>query len=488
MLDLAGDAIIDVDPEQCVTYWNMGAERIFGWPQGEAIGKNAYGLLQAVFPSPREQIQAQCVRDGYWQGEVEVIRRDGTRITLDSRWTLHQKAGAPAVLLLINTDISERKLLESQLRQAQKMEAIGRLVGGIAHDFNNLLTIIVGYSQLLQESTRDEKIRASVTQIFDTGMRAAALTHQLLAFSRKQVLQPRVLSIKELLSNMGKMLARVIGEDIKLAVHSATDLGMVKADPGQLEQVVLNLVINARDAMPHGGHITIETTNLDLDELYARQHIGSHAGPFVMLTVSDTGTGMDAATRAQIYEPFFTTKNQESTGLGLSTVYGIVKQSGGYILVYSEVGRGTTFKIYLPRVDEPAEAIQQAQPKETSGSETILLVEDEQAVRELICQVLAMKGYRVLDARNGEEAIAIWDRYSETIHLTITDVIMPGITGDALSDILRSRNPNAKILYMSGYTAAAIADGGILSVNHAFLQKPVTVNALLQKVREVLDS
>jgi nitrogen-specific signal transduction histidine kinase/ActR/RegA family two-component response regulator len=408
---------------------------------------------------------------------------------VESRWTLERHDGQRSNSIGIHTDITNRKFLESQLRQSQKMEAIGRLAGGVAHDFNNLLTVIMGRAQLLLGRVTDAKVRRDLDLIRDAGSRAAALTHQLLAFSRKQVLEPRVIDLKALVVDAEKLLIRVIGEDIKLTVRSDPDLGTVKADPGQIEQVIMNLVVNSRDAMPQGGTVTLETANLNLDESYSRQHFEVRPGRYVMLAVSDTGHGMDAETQSKIFEPFFTTKEKDKgTGLGLSTVYGIVQQSGGHIWVYSEPGQGTTFKIYLPRVDEPVETIAQPQSKDDRGTETILLVEDEQAVRELIREILELKGYTVLEAGSADEAIGICDAHDRPIDLVITDVIMPGMNGTVLAGHLRSRLPHAKIIYMSGYTDAGIVDSGLLASGHAFLQKPIIADSLARKVREVLES
>jgi PAS domain S-box-containing protein len=401
----------------------------------------------------------------------------------------HDKDGKRIAIEGIARDITERMNLEEQLRHSQRMEAVGRLAGGVAHDFNNLLTVIIGRAQILLGRVTDEKVRRDLDLIRQTGSRAAALTHQLLAFSRKQVLQPRVIDLKTLVADAEKLLTRVIGEDIKLTVRSDRGLGTVKADPGQMEQVIMNLVVNSRDAMPEGGTITIETANADLDESYSRQHLEVRPGRYVMLAVSDTGRGMDAETQAKIFEPFFTTKDKDKgTGLGLSTVYGIVQQSGGQIWVYSEPGQGTTFKIYLPRVDEPIETITQPQYKDARGTETILVVEDEEAVRELIREILELKGYTVLEAGSPHEAMSICDAHDRPIDLVITDVIMPGMNGTVLAGRLRSRLPHVKIIYMSGYTDAGIVDSGLLASGHAFLQKPLTAESLARKVREVLES
>ncbi len=381
---------------------------------------------------------------------------------------------------------------QEQLTQAQKMEAVGRLAGGVAHDFNNLLMVIMGRTELLlRELARDDPRRAAAQLIVSSTSRAADLTRQLLAFSRKQVLQPRVLDLNAVVGNMGELLKRLIGEDIVLATVLDPVLGRVKADPGQTEQVIMNLAINARDAMPQGGRLTIETANVELDARYAQQHLETRPGPHVMVAVSDTGIGMDATTQARLFEPFFTTKGPgKGTGLGLATVYGIVKQSGGNIWVYSEPGQGTTFKIYLPQVEEPDEPGQPDPPLATplQGMETILLVEDETAVRELVRDALTARGYTVLEAHHGNDALRICEHYAGAIHLMVTDVVMPEMSGRELADRLARIHPTMKVLYMSGYTDNAVVHHGVLDLGTAFLQKPFSPAVLTRKVREVLDA
>jgi PAS domain S-box-containing protein len=402
-------------------------------------------------------------------------------------------------ILVIYNDLTERKRAEEtlrqteeQLRQAQKMEAIGQLAGGVAHDFNNLLTVIHGYSELILTSLDESShLRQDVREIMHASERASSLTHQLLAFSRKQVLQPKVLDLNAHVSDMDKMLRRMIGENIELVTLLAKDLGRIKADPGQIEQVILNLAVNARDAMPNGGKLTIETANAELDEGYARTHITVIPGRYVMLSVSDTGVGMPPEVRERIFEPFFTTKeNGKGTGLGLSTVYGIIKQSGGNIWVYSEPGLGTTFKIYLPRIEEDTQSLKPSavSTKSLQGSETILLVEDEEIVRKLACTILQKNGYKVLEAPNGEEALRIVQgQNGNPIHLLVTDVVMPGMSGRQLADQLARLRPEMKILYISGYTDNAIVHHGVLDAGMSYIQKPFTMEGLARKVREVLD-
>ena len=399
--------------------------------------------------------------------------------------TLAEQERTDALEALYNT--------EKQLLQSQKLEAVGRLAGGISHDFNNLLTVIMGYSDIMKRNLQEgHPLRRNVEEIVRASERAASLTRQLLAFSRKQVMQPKVFDLNTVVTDLEKMLRRMIGEDIELRVGLQSELGNIKADPVQLEQVIMNLVVNARDAMPKGGKLSIETTNVYLDEAYAREHVSVVPGDYVMLAISDTGCGMNEETRQHIFEPFFTTKEQgKGTGLGLSMVYGIVRQSEGNIWVYSEEGRGTTFKIYFPRVSAHAE-----EHKRTSGaldgprgSETILLVEDAELVRNLARQVLEGAGYRVLEAANAEAAIDLCEKINgDRIDLLLTDVIMPGMSGNEMSRVLLVKQPGMPVLYMSGYTDDAIVQHGVLEAGINFLQKPFTPGALAMKVREVLDN
>jgi signal transduction histidine kinase/ActR/RegA family two-component response regulator len=381
---------------------------------------------------------------------------------------------------------------QEQLTQARKMEAVGRLAGGIAHDFNNLLTVMIGRTQLLlRQLPTGDPVRPAVELVEETADRAADLTRQLLAFSRKQILQPAVLNLNAAVASMGEMLHRVIGEDIALVTALDPTLGCVKADPSQIEQIVINLAVNARDAMPQGGRLTLETANVELDAAYARTHVGVQPGPHVMLAVSDTGVGMDQGTLGRIFEPFFTTKGPgKGTGMGLATVYGIVNQSGGHLWVYSEPGHGATFKIYLPRVDQAAEP---ASPRAASapiaeGRETILLVEDEARVRQLACDILQASGYTVLEARHGHAALEVCQNHTGTIDLLLTDVVMPSMNGRELAERLAPLRPDMAVLYTSGYTDNAIVLHGVLDARTVFLQKPFTPDALARKVRQVLDA
>jgi CheY-like chemotaxis protein len=376
--------------------------------------------------------------------------------------------------------------LEEQLRQAQKMEAVGRLAGGVAHDFNNLLTIITGYSELLLNSPEvEEERRNKLEEIRKAGERAALLTRQLLAFSRKQVLAPRILDLNAVVENLRKMIDRLIGEDIDFMTIPHTPLNMVKADPGQVDQILMNLVVNARDAMPHGGKLTIETANVEFDEEYARSHLPSLPGQYVMIAVSDTGTGMDPDTQRHIFEPFFTTKGTgKGTGLGLAMVYGIVKQSGGFIWVYSEQGVGTVFKVYFPCAEELTELHSPSvqEPGLLRGTETILVAEDEAGLRTLIRETLGRHGYKVLEAGDGKEAVSVSSGYQEPIDLLIADVVMPQMSGRELAERVTTARPETRVLYISGYTDDAIVQHGVLDPNTAFLQKPFTPSALARKV------
>jgi len=456
----------------------------------EMIGHKCY-----EFWGDQEQICANCpaIKTVREKKTNQIIRHspDGTVWDLKTEPVFGDSGNLVGVVEIAH-DITDKSQLEAQLQQAQKMEAIGRLAGGVAHDFNNLLTTIIGYADLmLMGLAEDDPFRENLEQIKGGGKRSASLTRQLLAFSRKQILQPVVLDLNELIKGFVKMLERLIGEDVELETALVSGLRRVEADPGQMEQVIMNLVINARDAMPGGGKVIIETANADLDEDYAKAHdVSLQPGPYVMLAVSDTGTGMDEETRSLIFEPFFTTKEVgKGTGLGLSTVYGIVKQSGGYIWVYSKPGQGTTFKIYLPEVE--GETVQrkkeQTSTDDLTGSETILIVEDNDMLRNLAREILQLQGYRILEAENGIEALRIGEEHGGKIHLMITDVVMPKMGGKEVADRLQPLHPQMKVIYMSGYTDNSIAHHGILAPELNFLEKPFSPEILARKVREVLD-
>jgi two-component system, cell cycle sensor histidine kinase and response regulator CckA len=422
--------------------------------------------------------------------EKEFIRKDGSRVAvLIGVVTLTTEKGEVEAVSFV-VDISERKQLEDQLRQAQKMEAIGQLAGGIAHDFNNLLGVIIGYSEVFElRLGENDPLRPKAEQIKKAGLRAASLTRQLLAFSRQQVLEPKVLNLNAVLADTMKMLQRLIGEDIELIAIPLPELGCVKADQGQVEQIIMNLAVNSRDAMPQGGKLTVSTLNVELDEVYVRQHRGAVPGSYVALVVSDTGCGMDPKTQAHIFEPFFTTKELgKGTGLGLSTVYGIVKQSGGYVWVYSELGKGTTFKIYLPRIGEAVKVPNSgAGSKQTErGWETILLVEDAEPLRQLAREILEESGYTVLESTSSANAVQIAEQHRGPIHLLLTDVVMPGMDGAEVAKRVARICPGIKVLYASGYTNDAIVHHGVLNSGIALLQKPFTRQTLTRKVREVL--
>jgi two-component system cell cycle sensor histidine kinase/response regulator CckA len=426
--------------------------------------------------------------------EIRWKRKDGELITVRLSGRLLPNPGeSESVLEMFAEDVTERRLLENQFRQAQKMEAVGRLAGGVAHDFNNLLMVISGYTEVLLERTSSgDLLYPKIEAIHQATQRATVLTRQLLAFSRKQLLELKVVDVNTIVSDIQRLLQPLIGENIELQTHLASDLGRTRADSGQIEQVIMNLVVNSKDALPSGGRITIQTANVELvHEELRHEYNYIRPGSYVMLSLSDNGQGMDKETQARIFEPFFTTKEKgKGTGLGLSTVYGIIKQSGGYVLVQSEPEKGTTFRIYLPRVEDAAEPIGQVRvpQSQTCGTETILLVEDEESVRQLVRETLEAKGYTVLEAENGDAAMHIADRQTSTIHALITDVVMPGMSGRELSARICATHPHTKVLYLSGYTEDAIVHEGVLEPGTFFLQKPFTLQTLSRKVREVLGT
>ena len=480
-------------PDNPIVYASPGFERLTGYAAAEALGRNCR-FLQG--PDTDREVAAR-VREAVRAGEpcvVELLnyRKDGSPFWNElSISPVRDEAGRLTHFVGVQADVTARRRLEEQYRQAQKMEAVGQLAGGVAHDFNNLLTIINGYSDLLlQDLPPGDPSRDLLGEIHRAGERSAGLTRQLLAFSRRQVLAPKILDLNAVVADTERMLRRVIGEDVRLAFSAGPGLGAVRADPGQLEQVLMNLAVNARDAMPTGGRLTIETRNVDLDDGYARAHPGARPGPHVLLAVTDTGVGMPPEVKARIFEPFFTTKGPgHGTGLGLATVYGIVQQSGGHVEVYSEVGVGTAFKVYLPRADGAAGGAKSrsgtvAPPR---GTETVLLVEDDPGVRALTRHVLAGCGYTVLEAADAEEAGRVAAGWDKPIHLLVTDVVMPGAGGRALAGRLVADRPGLKVLYVSGYTDDAVVRHGVLHEAVNFLQKPFSPAALARQVRDVLD-
>jgi PAS domain S-box-containing protein len=475
-------------------YISPQVESITGYSQDEWLANSRdwtrhipqedHGVIEAA--------EEASLRGERFQAEYRIVRKDGAVIWVSDTAVVVSGSYSHPVMEGIIVDITERKLLENQLQQSRRMEAVGRLAGGIAHDFNNLLTIIKGYAELAQQRTGVQPdLRADIQQIENAAERASTLIRQLLAFSRRQVLQPKVIDLNAIVLGLDKLLGRLMGEHIEMRTRCGANVGHVKADPAQIEQVIMNLVVNARDAMPKGGRLTVETVNVELDSTYARDHVSVKPGSYVMLAVSDSGIGMSPETVAHIFEPFYTTKESgQGTGLGLSTVYGIVKQSGGYIWVYSEPGKGTTFKVYLPRVAAPVEFKPEVAelPAAGKGSETILLVEDEEAVRELANIILSAKGYSVVAAKSTKEAEQFAEKHGGKIHLLLTDIIMPGTSGRELARRITARHPRTRVLYMSGYTDNVLAQGGVLEAGLSFLQKPFTPGALVQKVRDVLDS
>ena len=499
LVEAMRDVVFTLSSDAMALTLNPAFESLTGWQRSEWLNRPIWALIHPDdVPLAQEMVQRVMQGETPPCFELRVRTKQGADLITEFTLAPERQHGHVAGVFGIARDMTQRKHDEEafihqgeQLQQAQKMEAIGRLAGGIAHDFNNLLTIITGYSQLLLSRLGggDEAVRSDVEEIKNAAIRAASLTQQLLAFSRSQVLLPKVLSLNTIVDTIDAMLQRLIGEDIHLVTALEPTLGHVKADPGQMEQVIMNLVVNARDAMPRGGRLTIETGNVDMTNSY---HCGDAAlalGRYAMLAVSDTGCGMDAGTQARIFEPFFTTQGQgKGIGLGLSTVYGIVKQSGGYITVYSEPNRGTTFKIYLPIVDEAIEPIKAEKLSGTlHGDETVLLVEDEPAVRVLVRDTLRLFGYQVLEARHGFEAQSIAHQHTGPIHLLITDVVMPQMSGRELAEGLATEHAHMKVLYMSGYTESAVIHHGVLNPGTAFLQKPFTPETLTRKIREILD-
>ncbi len=488
----AAEAIIITDPQGTVLYVNPACERISGYRREDAIGQNPRALKsgrhdEAFYRELWETLTAGRV----WHGRFVNRRKDGTLFEADATISPVRDADGTLVsYVAVERDVTEEVHLALQLQEAQKMEAVGRLAGGVAHDFNNLLGVISGYTELLARARPDDsRNHERLDEIAKAAARAATLTRQLLAFSRRQVLQPKILDLNLVVADLENMLRRLVGEDVEFVTVLPATLGCVRADSGQLAQVLMNLAINARDAMPGGGRLTIETSNVTLDSRLPLNLPEAGPGPWIKLMVTDTGHGMDPETLAHAFEPFYTTKGPgQGTGLGLSTVYGIVKQSGGYVSVDSEPGLGTSFRIYLPQVEEVQggeEAAPGARPPR--GTEALLLVEDEEALRELLAEALTDHGYAVIAAAGGEEALRLAEAHEGPIHLVVTDVVMPGMSGRELVDRLVPRRPEARILYLSGYASDEMVRHGVLDPGASLLTKPFSLDALLAKVREVLD-
>jgi two-component system, cell cycle sensor histidine kinase and response regulator CckA len=492
VVEQATESIMITDAQGTVTYVNPAFESISGYSQAEVIGQNPRilksGHQDAAF---YRRMWETLARGEVWKGRLVNRRKDGTLFQEDATiGPVRDGSGRLVNFVAVKRDVTTEMRLERQLIQAQKMEAVGRLAGGVAHDFNNLLGVIVGYGEITRRKLGDDdSLAGKVDHILKAAERAAGLTRQLLAFSRQQILQPKIVDLNMIVADVEKMLRRLIGEDIELTTSLDPALGSVKADPGQIDQVLMNLAVNARDAMPDGGPLTIETRNAELGPEDAARRPPILAGRYVMLAVTDSGIGMDAETQSHLFEPFFTTKEMgKGTGLGLATVYGIVKQSEGYIWCDSEVGIGTTFKIYLPRVDEEAEPVHKPiAVRLARGTETVLLIEDDESLRNVVCEILEGAGYTVLVADEGAKALRIAAEYTGAIHLIVTDVIMPGLNGRKAAERIKAARSEVEILFISGYTSDAIAKHGVLEAGAKFLNKPFTTEDLLRRVRDVLD-
>ncbi len=487
-------ALYMLDASGNVASWNAGAELVEGYRADEILGKHVSTFYEKANCARAQQNLDTAAQVGRAEDEGLRVRKDGSTfwasVVLSS---IHDASGALLGFAKVTRDLTERKNWELQLQQAQKLDAIGSLAAGVAHDFNNLLSVILSYSELLALNFKEtDPMRADLREIQTAGLLAVTLTRRLLAFGRQQVLQPKVVDLCRIIAALETILRRLVGEEVELVTNFAPECGKVLVDPGQMEQVVMNLVVNARDAMPDGGKLTIDAAEVLLDEEFAAEHVGATAGPHVLLAVSDTGIGMDEATLARIFEPFFTTKELgKGTGLGLATVFGIVKQSSGIIQVLSTPNRGTTMNVYLPMADRAALVRSTVPPPNDDalhGSETILLVEDDEQVRALARTILRRYGYEVLDAQSGGDALLLCEQYSLPIHLLLTDVVMRRMSGRELAARLLKVRPDMKVLYMSGYTDDAVMRSGIFHSKVAFIQKPITPEPLARKVRETLDS
>ncbi len=499
IIESTEDAVLSTTLDGIITSWNAGAQKLYQYSADEMIGQSILALAVPEHEEKQARILTAGADGQATHFETTCCRKDGTRVEVALTVSpMRDAAGSVIGVSRIARDLSSLRRAEAalrrtegQFRQAQKMEAVGRLAGGVAHDFNNLLSVILSYASLaIGDLKEGDPMQADLEEIRSAGLRAADLTRQLLTFSRQQVLQPRVLDLNAIITGMKAMLSRLIGEDIEFTTLPGARLGRVLADPGQVEQMVMNLAVNARDAMPEGGQFTVETANVELDACYASGHLGVAPGSYAMITFTDTGVGMNQQTLARVFEPFFTTKERgKGTGLGLATVFGIVEQSGGHIGVQSEPGRGSTFTVYLPRTERDVQAASPTPeiPAMLHGSETILLVEDEEQVRVVSCAILRRNGYHVLDASNAGEAFLISKEYQGRIELLLTDVVMPRMGGRKLAELLTPLRPEMKLLFASGYTDDAIVHHGVLEAGVPFLQKPFTPDALLRKVREVLN-
>jgi len=491
----AADMIALVDADGKRLYNSPSYSAILGYTPEEL---QATPALEQIHPDDVERVE-EAAKETQLAGtgrriEYRMRHKNGTwRLLESTASTITDASGKVGKLVIVNRDITDRKRLEEQYRQAQKMEAVGRLSGGIAHDFNNLLGVMIGFAEILQASVADSPLLAdSVEEILKAGKRAGSLTRQLLAFSRQQVLEPKILELNSTIAEIEKMLRRIIGEDVQLETILDPAAGRIKADEGQIEQVLLNLAVNARDAMPSGGKLTIETRNAHLDDEFAHRHsYPIKNGDYILFTVTDTGVGMNAEVLAHMFEPFFTTKEKgKGTGLGLATVYGIVKQSGGYIDVASEIGRGTTFNIFLPRVDEEpiSESTQKASPTVATSKQTILVVEDEESLLKSTCSLLRAVGYEVLEALGGSEALRISQVRNRDIQVVLTDVVMPGMDGVELVQHLIAQRPSLKVIYMSGYTGQSAGRSAAFSPDALFLMKPFTREELVRKIQDALQA